>query len=869
MSHRPNDQILEPRRLVSLIIALFVGVASAVTIAVLSAPAARAAEVAAPRLNEVAAVSVATKGAAHRVRIPARVRAGDRLVLALGWSSSARVKRLPGWQQLEARNARGFHARLWTRKATAADSGRQVRVRTTKATRAVLGVTAYRSTGTAATVTASNVAGSNRASRRHTAPSVRAADKGSWLVNVWSGASKKAPGWRLPAASTSRFSRATRGPGRVSMVLGDSNGAVATGTVRGRRATSRAKLDRSAMFSLVVSPGRAPVKPNPPVKPNTPPAAQFTASCDERVCGFDASGSTDADGDQLSYTWDFGDTKAGTGRTTEHEYAAAGTRTVRLTVDDGEDRATATKEVTAEPLPSPGDSSAQPSPGHAGLVPDSANVAMPHIDDGEIWDIEVVGDRAFVAGSFTSITDDAGNGDLVEQAALAAYDLETGLVDRDFRPTFAGGGDADSMVNAVEASPDGTKLYVAGSFNTINGVEKRKIASLDLDTGAPVAGFTATANSQATALEATDTTVYVGGRFATVNGQTRVGLAALDGATGAVDMGFDNQLSGGIGTNGVLTVQQLKLTHDNSKLLVVHTARRIDGQDRYGVGLIGTTSKELLPWRTRLWQDNLQYVGGIQRIYGGDIAPDDSYFVVSSGSGGDRPPINDTAVAFSFGGGDNRQPRWISRAFDSVYSIAITERAVYIGGHFQWNESPTAPDPWPGLDNVGYGTGQGLAAYALGDAVVRRDHLGALNPANGKALEWHPGSDSIEGNKAMLATPQGLITGGDARRQGREAVGRVALFDFAQLEQPQPDTRITTPIQGRVVAAGDQFVIQGTAPPPPRSTGSRSRSRAAASSSRTTAPGAPSSPASTRRWAPPPTADARGRSRSPSTTPAR
>ncbi len=76
-------------------------------------------------------------------------------------------------------------------------------------------------------------------------------------------------------------------------------------------------------------------------------------------------------------------------------------------------------------------------------------------------------------------------------------------------------------MSAVEASPDGTKLYVAGTFNTISGVTKRKIASLNLTTGAPVAGFTANANSQANALAASNTTVYVGGRFATINGRLR------------------------------------------------------------------------------------------------------------------------------------------------------------------------------------------------------------------------------------------------------------------------------------------------------------------------------------------------------------
>ena len=232
----------------------------------------------------------------------------------------------------------------------------------------------------------------------------------------------------------------------------------------------------------------------------------------------------------------------------------------------------------------------------------------------------------------------------------------------------------------------------------------------------------------------------------------------------------------------------------------------------YGVGLINTQTKQLLPWRTRLWDDNLQFVGGIQRVYAGDIAPNDQYFVVTSGSGGDRPPINDTAMAFPIAGADNVAPLWVSRHFDSVYSVAITEVAVYVGGHFGFQESPTAPDPWPGLDDVGYGTGQGLAGYGLGEAVVRREHIGALDPATGKAVEWNPGSNSFEGNKAMEATPRGLFVGGDGKRQGGVNTGRVAFYDFNTVPAPsQPETRITNPIAGRVVTSGQQFVIDGTA----------------------------------------------------------
>ncbi len=453
---------------------------------------------------------------------------------------------------------------------------------------------------------------------------------------------------------------------------------------------------------------------------------------------------------------------------------------------------------------------AQPVPSHTRLAPEAPRTNTPRISDGEIWDIEVLGSRVFIAGTFTSIADVAGTTTPLAQAGLAAYDINTGKIDRTFRPTFGGGG-----VNAVEASPDGTALYVAGSFSSVNGVTKRKVARLNLTTGAAVAAFTANASARATALAVTDTWVYVGGQFLTVNGTSRVGLAALNRTTGVVDPAFNLPISGGIGVNGALTVQQLKLTHDESKLLVVHTGRKIAGQDRLAAGLINTGTKQLLPWRTRLWDDNLARVGGVTRVYAADIAPNDQYFVLASGSGGDAPPISDTAVAYPIAGGDFTEPLWISRAFDSIYSVAITEQAVYIGGHFNWLESPTAAQPWPGLTNVGYGNGQGLSGYGLGDEVVHRDHLGALNPTNGTALEWDPGSDSFEGNKAMEATTRGLFVGGDGNYQNGLRTGRVAFYDFnAQPAVSTTDTTITAPIAGRVVASGTEFTVTGNATNP-------------------------------------------------------
>ena len=71
------------------------------------------------------------------------------------------------------------------------------------------------------------------------------------------------------------------------------------------------------------------------VKPNVPPTANFTVSCAGVSCAFtDRSADVNVVDSVASYGWDFGDGRTSTKANPVHEYAAAGTYTVTLTVTD-------------------------------------------------------------------------------------------------------------------------------------------------------------------------------------------------------------------------------------------------------------------------------------------------------------------------------------------------------------------------------------------------------------------------------------------------------------------------------------------------------------------------------------------------------
>ncbi len=142
----------------------------------------------------------------------------------------------------------------------------------------------------------------------------------------------------------------------------------------------------------------------------------------------------------------------------------------------------------------------------AGQAPGAAGFA--------VQDLEAVGDRAYLAGSFIGV-----NG--ASRAFLAAVDLDTGAV----QPFDAS---PDAEVNSVRFVNG--RLWVAGRFHRIGGARRRGLAELDPVTGAALA-WNPDAPGGAWLDADDDGTLYVS-PATTIGGRSRGRLAAFSTSTG-------------------------------------------------------------------------------------------------------------------------------------------------------------------------------------------------------------------------------------------------------------------------------------------------------------------------------------------------
>ncbi|MFI7283376.1 hypothetical protein ACIBOV_24240 [Micromonospora chersina] len=382
----------------------------------------------------------------------------------------------------------------------------------------------------------------------------------------------------------------------------------------------------------------------------------------------------------------------------------------------------------------------------------------PHALDGTVYRILQIGNRVYLAGSFTTVRN-AGQTAQLAMPRLVALDATTGRIDTTFRPVVNG------TVKALAASPDGRSLYIGGAFTTVNGVAAPRVARVDAATGARVAGFAPAAlNNQVNDMRLVGNRLILGGAFQTVGGVTRRALAALNATTGAADASVNLRIEGArkttSGATSPVKIEALDVSADGRRLVFVGNFSSVAGVARHqlAVANLSDTGATLSGWSTLRYQPQCAasmptYLRGV------DISPDGTWFVAVTTGAAFPGTLCDAASRFEFGAeAGGKQPTWVNyTGGDTLLSVAITGAAVYVGGHQRWLDNPY------GRDSAGAGA-------------VSRPGIGAIHPTTGKALAWNPTKDRGVGTAELYATDRGLWVGSDTVTVAGEYHARVAFL---------------------------------------------------------------------------------------------
>jgi Ca2+-binding RTX toxin-like protein len=192
-------------------------------------------------------------------------------------------------------------------------------------------------------------------------------------------------------------------------------------------------------------------------------------------------------------------------------------------------------------------------------VPDPDTVGA----NGRVSDILVSGDTIYLAGSFTQITDK--DGTAFARNNLAAVDANTGAVtawDPDARSTTG-----TSSVRTMALSSGGSRLFVGGTFSSVGGLARNRLAAIDLSsaTGAVDRKWSgAGVNNVVRALVVSGRRLYLGGDFTKVKGEPRQYLAAVDTDTAALDASWMPSASRADGANS--PVYALDVSADGARI---------------------------------------------------------------------------------------------------------------------------------------------------------------------------------------------------------------------------------------------------------------------------------------------------------------
>lgn len=370
----------------------------------------------------------------------------------------------------------------------------------------------------------------------------------------------------------------------------------------------------------------------------------------------------------------------------------------------------------------------------AALVSSTPAAYTPNLKTGYIvHENAVIGDTVYVGGQFTQF-EDAGRKITYDRQNFVAYSASTGVV----TPLVL---NVNKDIWAMAASPDGGSLYIGGGFSTVNGQAKSSLVKLNVATGMLDPTFK-WSGGLVKDLQYANGKLYVAGTFAKR-------LVAIDPTTGA-DTGQVNLAITGTLSGQATRVDRIALNPAGTDLVAIGDFTSVNGASRrtsFRLALGPTTT--LQTWHPARFDvacaTSIPYF-----LRDVEWSPDGSYFVIvsSGGPAGGYPATGFCDVAGRWeasSSGSTAEPTWTNwTGGDSLYSVALSGTAVYVGGHNRWLDNPL------GRDSAGPG------AYPV-------DSVGAIDPATGKAFRTWSARPMTRGHgkEDLTLYDRGLVVGGD------------------------------------------------------------------------------------------------------------
>jgi hypothetical protein len=202
------------------------------------------------------------------------------------------------------------------------------------------------------------------------------------------------------------------------------------------------------------------------------------------------------------------------------------------------------------------------------------------VPNGAVYAIARDGNRIYLGGRFTRLLDPA-TGRSVVRNRVAALNANTGALIEHWNPG------ANGTVEAIAVDRN-RNVYLGGAFTSAGGRTANRIAGITR-AGGWLPGFSASANGTVYDVVANGASLYVAGTFGTINGTQRPRLARIRTANGQPFTNFDARVAGG-------RVRTLTLHPDGRSLVIGGMFTTVGGTPRGFLAAVALGNGAVTGW---------------------------------------------------------------------------------------------------------------------------------------------------------------------------------------------------------------------------------------------------------------------------------